>query len=117
MNVIPPNESGGRFAVRSRKAMRALVFPAAALLNSFSTTALLLVFGFSFADEHILELTKRAIRSNPKLIVLISCHTRDDAAWYRSLFPNAENVYLLVPGEDKEIGLGEITEVLRCVAR
>lgn len=79
--------------------------------------ALLLVFGFSFADKHILELTKRAIRSNPKLIVLISCHTRDDAAWYRSLFPNAENVYLLVPGEDKEMGLGEITEVLRCVAR
>lgn len=79
--------------------------------------ALLLVFGFSFADEHILELTKRAIRSNPKLIVLISCHTRDDAAWYRSLFPNADNVYLLVPREDKEIGLGELTEVLRCVAR
>lgn len=54
---------------------------------------------------------------NPKLIVLISCHTRDDAAWYRSLFPNADNVYLLVPRKDKEIGLGELTEVLRCVAR
>lgn len=79
--------------------------------------ALLLVFGFSFADEHILELTKRAIRSNPKLIVLISCHTGSDAAWYCSLFPNADNVYLLVPKEDKEIGLGELTEVLRCVAR
>ena len=79
--------------------------------------ALLLVFGFSFADEHILELTKRAIRSNPKLIVLISCHTRDDAVWYHSLFPDADNVYLLVPREDKEIGLGELTEVLRCVAR
>lgn len=79
--------------------------------------ALLLVFGFSFADEHIIELTKRAIRSNPKLIVLISCHTRGDAAWYCSLFPNADNVYLLVPKEDKEIGLGELTEVLRCVAR
>ena len=79
--------------------------------------SLLLVFGFSFADEHILELTKRAIRSNPKLIVLISCHTRGNAAWYRSLFPNADNVYLLVPKEDKEIGLGELTEVLRCVAR
>lgn len=79
--------------------------------------ALLLVFGFSFADEHILELTKRAIRSNPKLIVLISCHTRDDAAWHRSLFPNADNVYLLAPNEDKEIGLAELTEVLKCVAR
>ena len=79
--------------------------------------ALLLVFGFSFADEHILELTKRAIRSNPKLVVIISCHTRDDIAWYRSLFLNADNVYLLAPKEDKEIGLGELTEVLKCVAR
>ncbi len=79
--------------------------------------ALLLVFGFLFADEHILELTKRAIRSNPKLIVIISCHTRDDVAWYCSLFPNADNVYLLVPEEDKEIELSELTEVLRCVAR
>lgn len=79
--------------------------------------ALLLVFGFSFADEHILELTKRAIRSNPKLIVLISCHTRDDAAWYRSLFPNADNVYFIAPDEGKEINAAELTEVLRCVAR
>lgn len=79
--------------------------------------ALLLVFGFSFADEHILELTKRAIRSNPKLIVLISCHTRDDAAWYRSLFPNADNVYFIAPDEGKEINVAELTEVLRCVAR
>lgn len=79
--------------------------------------ALLLVFGFSFADEHILELTKRAIRSNPKLIVLISYHTRGDVSWYRSLFPNADNVYCFVPKEGGEIGLGELTEVLRCVAR
>lgn len=79
--------------------------------------ALLLVFGFSFADEHILELTKRAIRSNPKLIVLISCHTRDDAAWYRSLFPNADNVYFITPDEGKEINVAELTEVLGCVAR
>lgn len=77
--------------------------------------SLLLVFGFSFADEHILELTKRAIRSNPRLIVLISCHTRGDATWYRSLFPNADNIYLLVPEDDEEIGLDELTEVLRCV--
>lgn len=79
--------------------------------------ALLLVFGFSFADEHILELTRRAIRSNPKLIVLISCHSRHAADKYAKLFTNADNVYCFVPDEGKEINLGELTEVLRCVAR
>ena len=79
--------------------------------------ALLLVFGFSFADEHILELTKRAIRSNPKLIVLISCHSRSAAGKYSNLFPNTDNVYFIAPDEGKEINLAELTEVLRCVAR
>lgn len=79
--------------------------------------ALLLVFGFSFADEHIQELTRRAVRSNPKLMVLISCHSRKDVDWYGSLFPNADNVYCLVPKHDEKIGLDELTEVLRCVTR
>ena len=78
--------------------------------------ALLLVFGFSFADEHILELTKRALRSNPKLIVFISCYTEDDAEWYSSLFRNANTVYLLV-SEEREMGLNELTQVLQCVVR
>lgn len=78
--------------------------------------ALLLVFGFSFADEHILELTKRALRSNPKLIVLISCHTENDAEWYSSLFRDADTVHLLVP-EEGEMRLNELTKVLQCVVR
>ena len=79
--------------------------------------ALLLVFGFSFADEHILELTKRAIRSNPKLIVLISCHSCSATGKYSCMFPNADNVYFLAPDEGNEINLAELTEVLRCAAR
>ena len=36
--------------------MRALVFPAAALLNSFSTTALLLVFGLAGHPEVVADI-------------------------------------------------------------
>lgn len=79
--------------------------------------SLLMVFGFSFADEHILELTKRAIRSNPQLIVIISCYTREDAIGYQSLFLNADNVYLLVPTEGNVIGLRELSEVLKCAVK
>lgn len=49
--------------------------------------ALLLVFGFSFADEHIRELTKRAARSNPKLLIIISCYHREAADRYRAFSP------------------------------
>lgn len=79
--------------------------------------SLLMVFGFSFADEHILGLTKRAIRSNPQLIVIISCYTREDATRYQSLFPNSDNVYLLIPTQGSVIGLRELSEVLKCAVK
>ena len=76
--------------------------------------ALLLVFGFSFADEHIRELTKRAARSNPKLLIIISCYHREDAEIYRSYFPDMDNVFYLIPEEGATISLGELTEVIKC---
>ena len=76
--------------------------------------ALLLVFGFSFADEHIRELTKRAARSNPKLLIIISCYHREAAESYRGYFPDMDNVFYLVPKENGVIGLNELTEVIRC---
>ena len=76
--------------------------------------ALLLVFGFSFADEHIRELTKRAARSNPKSLIIISCYHREAAESYRAYFPDMDNVFYLVPKEDGTIGLGELTEVIKC---
>ena len=79
--------------------------------------ALLLVFGFSFADEHILELTKRAIQSNPRVIVLISCHTISDADRFQSLFSKMNNVFYLVPEDGNELGLEDMSKVLRCAVR
>ena len=75
--------------------------------------ALLLVFGFSFADEHIRELTRRAVRSNPKLMVMVSCYTREDAVVYASYFPNADNVFFIVPEDGQKFELSDLNDVLR----
>lgn len=79
--------------------------------------ALLLVSGFSFRDEHIRELTIRAARSNPRLLVVIACHTAKDADEYEGYFGDRENVYYLVADAMGELDIKALTEVLRWIAR
>ena len=79
--------------------------------------ALLLVSCFSFADEHIRELTLRAAKSNPKLIVLISCYTTEVAEKLEGYFADSPNVFLLVPDDGRRLGLTELTEVLQWTTR
>lgn len=79
--------------------------------------ALLLVFGFSFADEHIRDLTVRAARSNPKLIVLISCYSTDAAGDFDQLFKGCENVILLVPEDGERLGLDVFAKGLSWLSR
>lgn len=64
--------------------------------------ALLLSFGFSFADEHISEIVKRAL-DNPQLLLAICCHTPDDEKWYRGIFKGCDNVRYIVPDEKFEL--------------
>ncbi|MGO5455365.1 SIR2 family protein [Collinsella sp. LCP19S3_D5] len=78
--------------------------------------ALLLVFGFSFADEHIRDLTVRAARSNPKLLIFVSCYKADDAGSYENLFTDCDNVILFVPKEGLRLGLDVFTRGLSCLS-
>lgn len=78
--------------------------------------ALLLVFGFSFADEHIRDLTVRAARSNPKLLIFISCYKADDADSYEDRFADCDNVILLVPKGDMKLGLDVFARGLSCLS-
>ena len=53
------------------------------LLRMFSNNidkenAVLFVFGFSFADEHICEIVNRATRSNPTLLVVIFAYSENE---------------------------------------
>lgn len=52
--------------------------------------SLLLAFGFSFNDEHILEIVKRSL-ANPTLLVYIFCFTEDEANKIYKKFENCEN--------------------------
>lgn len=79
--------------------------------------ALLLVFGFSFADEHIRELTVRAARSNPRLIIAISCYSEESKRDIELYFTGCENVWYIVPGEGGRVGLEEFGRVLKWATR
>ncbi len=59
---------------------------------------LLIVSGFSFGDEHILQVTRRAMDSNPTLSVCILCHTKEKAEDYQKKFEGvryANNLYII----------------------
>lgn len=57
--------------------------------------AVLITFGFSFADEHILNLVMRSL-SNPGLQVFVCCFSADGHAEMREKFKGHRNVQCLV---------------------
>ena len=57
--------------------------------------SVLITFGFSFADEHILNLIKRSL-ANPKLQVFVCCFTRIEADGLKSDFEIYPNVRFIV---------------------
>lgn len=57
--------------------------------------SVLIAFGFSFADEHILSLVQRAL-SNPSLIMYVVCYsksTKDSMEELFSEYPNVEYIF------------------------
>jgi len=56
--------------------------------------AVLVTFGFSFADEHILNLVKRSL-SNPRLQLFVCCFDAEELAKMRSKFSMFKNVELI----------------------
>lgn len=63
---------------------------------------LLLAAGFSFADEHIREITLRAANSNPTLIIYVIAYNSGSVAEIRGRFPtqNVRNDNILIVGPD-----------------
>ncbi|WP_202352173.1 SIR2 family protein [Mesorhizobium sp. 113-1-2] len=58
--------------------------------------AVLIAFGFSFADEHILDLTRRALR-NPTTQLIIISFDHASASGYATKFSKQRNVSVLSP--------------------
>lgn len=56
---------------------------------------LLFVMGFSFADEHILSITQRALKTNPTLLVVIYAYDEVAYSSYKTMFGEIPNVRIL----------------------
>lgn len=61
--------------------------------------SLLFVMGFSFADEHILKITQRALKTNPTLLIIIFAYDQDAYDSFMERFGEVPNVKVLLNGE------------------
>lgn len=73
--------------------------------------SLLLSFGFSFRDEHILEITRRALK-NRNLQILVSCYNQQEAKFIHSKFLGEKKVRCIVSGDGEPLDLSRLTELL-----
>lgn len=74
------------------------------LLRIFSNeldkeNSLLIVEGFSFADEHIFELTKRALK-NPTLLIIIFCRNKDKINNFEKMYSEFNNVNIIYSNKE-----------------
>ncbi|SFF22570.1 SIR2-like domain-containing protein [Sulfitobacter brevis] len=72
--------------------------------------ALLFVFGFSFADEHILDITRRALR-NPTAKVVIFAYCQTGVADFEAKFSAHRNVLIVAPTVAQHIGFPELNSL------
>jgi hypothetical protein len=68
--------------------------------------SVLFVMGFSFADEHIREITLRVADSNPTLIIYIIAHSSDSVSKYEQKLGiknlKNKNIKIIIPEKDKD---------------
>ena len=76
--------------------------------------ALVICFGFSFEDEHILDITRRALR-NPTAQLIIFSYSHDDASRFISKFENQRNVLVIAPRHGEHIDFARLNELLRTI--
>jgi hypothetical protein len=72
--------------------------------------ALLFVFGFSFADKHILDITRRALR-NPTAKVVIFAFNQNSATDFETKFSAHRNVLIIKPMDGQHIGFPELNSL------
>jgi hypothetical protein len=71
---------------------------------------ILIVHGFSFADEHIFEIVKRALR-NPTLLLIVFCYDLATKISMEEKFKLYNNVHIFY-SENKELDFSGMTEIL-----
>jgi len=68
--------------------------------------ALLIAFGFSFGDEHILSITRRALK-NPTLRLLVFAYDEPARDTFLALFEGHHNVEVIAPTAGETIAFGD----------
>ncbi len=72
--------------------------------------SVLFVFGFSFKDEHICSITKRAL-SNPSMTMYIFVFNHTDLNAFKKMFKDYNNVFHIYC-ENKNIDLSELNSIM-----
>jgi hypothetical protein len=73
---------------------------------------LLLAFGFSFGDEHILGITKRALK-NPTLKLVAIAFSDADADIFRARFDGYNNVDIIAPATGENLNFSAFNKLMR----
>ncbi len=73
---------------------------------------LLVAFGFSFGDEHIFDITKRALK-NPTLRLVVFAFDEAAKEAYGAKFDGHNNVDIIVPPAGAQIGFEKFNEAMR----
>jgi hypothetical protein len=73
--------------------------------------ALLIAFGFSFSDEHILAITRRALK-NPTLRLLVFAYNEPARDTFLQLFEGHHNVEIIVPPKGETITFNDFNAAL-----
>jgi len=63
--------------------------------------SVLFVFGFSFADEHIREITKRVAAANPTLLIIIFAFNKASKEAIEKEIPETQNIKIIYDKSDK----------------
>lgn len=73
--------------------------------------SVLFVLGFSFADEHVREITKRVAASNPTLLIIIFAFDKHSKEDIEKIMPKRSNIKIIYDEEDKiKYSLKQINE-------
>lgn len=73
--------------------------------------SLLLAFGFSFADEHIEDIVRRALR-NPTLKLIVFCFTPADVEAQLARFSSYNNVSVVIPSQEIPLSFRDFNKLL-----
>jgi SIR2-like domain len=75
---------------------------------------LLVAFGFSFGDKHILDITRRALK-NPTLKLVIFAFQESDKDSFLKVFEDFNNVDIIAPAPTSQIDFPKFNAVLRSI--